>query len=282
MYRFIDTVSIDVMSIARYHVDREPREERSVDGSEAREVRLKRREPASGVLRRFAGKDISRRLTLIATIWPVRYSSGDARHQTSKEPGERQLRPFRRSRVYLHVHHRGFYGGWVPARPAFGDAALVVAGGAPRRVWGGALLSVRNPQQGGTRVSAHWRLAVGGAAATAVMSLGAAAVVGYYFGAVYAGAFLYGAGVGLVSFTSIALTAWLLGGKLSGERVLLGVAGYFWRVVFAAGGGGGAHFFSAWPALALIGGFAGGYVVENGFVLFGGVKGRGTFGRGGG
>ena len=82
-------------------------------------------------------------------------------------------------------------------------------------------------------MSAHWRLALGGAAATAVMSLGAAAAVGYYFGAVYAGAFLYGAGVGLVSFTSIALTAWLLGGKLSGERVLLGVGVYFGRLVFA-------------------------------------------------
>jgi hypothetical protein len=67
MYRFIDTVSIDVMSITRYHPGREPREERSVDGSEAREVRLERREPASGVLRRFAGKGIFRRLTLIAT-----------------------------------------------------------------------------------------------------------------------------------------------------------------------------------------------------------------------
>src|SRR5215208_4045496 len=99
MYRFIDTVSIDVMSITGYPPDREPREERSVDGSEGREVRLKRREPASGVLRRVAGKGIFRRLTLIATIWPVRYSSGDARHQISKEPGEGRLRPFRRSRV---------------------------------------------------------------------------------------------------------------------------------------------------------------------------------------
>src|SRR5918995_27479 len=233
MYRFIDTVSIDVMSIARYHFDREPREERSVDGSEAREVRLKRREPASGVLRRFAGKDISRRLTLIATIWPVRYSSSDARHQTSKEPGERQLRPFRRSRVYLHVHHRGFYGG-------------------------------------------------GGAAATAVMSLGAAAVVGYYFGAVYAGAFLYGAGVGLVSFTAIALTAWLLGGKLSGERVLLGVAVYFGRLVFAVVAVGAALLLASRPALALIGGFAGVYVVENVLLLFGAVKVRSTYGRGAG
>src|SRR5215212_2136524 len=279
MYRVIDTVSIDVMSIARYHFGREPREERSVDGNE---VRLKGREPASGVLRRFAGKGIFRRLTLIATIWLVRYSSGDARQQISKEPGERRLRPFRRSRVYLYVHHRGFYGGWVPARPAIRDAAFVVTGGSPGRVWGGPMLSVRNPQQGGTRVSAHWRLALGGAAATAVMSLGAAAVVGYYFGAVYAGAFLYGAGVGLVSFTSIALTAWLLGGKLSGERVLLGVVVYFGRLVFAVVAVGAPIFLASWPALALIGGFAGVYVVENVLLLLGAVKVRGTYGRGAG
>jgi hypothetical protein len=47
MYRFIDTVSIDIMSIAGYHHDREPREERTVDRSEARKVRLERRDPAS-------------------------------------------------------------------------------------------------------------------------------------------------------------------------------------------------------------------------------------------
>src|ERR687897_2559878 len=125
MYRVIDTVSIDVMSIAGYHFGREPREERSVDGNEVREVRLRGREPASGVLRRFAGTGVFRRLTLIATIWPVRYSSGDARHQISKEPGERQLRPFRRSRVYLHVHHRGFYGGWGAAPPALLGVAYI-------------------------------------------------------------------------------------------------------------------------------------------------------------
>jgi hypothetical protein len=68
MYRFIDTVSIDIMSITRYHPGREPREERSVDCSEAREVWPERREPGSGGLRRFAGKDIFRSLTLIATV----------------------------------------------------------------------------------------------------------------------------------------------------------------------------------------------------------------------
>jgi hypothetical protein len=131
-------------------------------------------------------------------------------------------------------------------------------------------------------MNAHWRLALGGAAATAVMSLGAAAVVGYYFGAVYAGAFLYGAGVGLVSFTSIAITAWLLGGKLSGERVLLGVAIYFGRLMLVVVAIGAPIFLASWPALALIGGFAGVYVVENVLLLIGAVKVRGTYGRGAG
>jgi hypothetical protein len=129
-------------------------------------------------------------------------------------------------------------------------------------------------------MSAHWRLALGGAAATAVMSLGAAAVVGYYFGAVDAAAFLYGAGVGLVSFTSIAITAWLLGGKLSGERVLLGVAIYFGRLMLVAVAVGAPIFLASWPPLALIGGFAGVYVIENVLLLIGAAKVRGAYGRG--
>jgi hypothetical protein len=114
------------------------------------------------------------------------------------------------------------------------------------------------------------------------MSLGAAAVVGYYFGAIYAGAFLYGAGVGLVSFTSIAISAWLLGGKLSGERVLLGVAVYFGRLMLVAVAVGAPIFLASWPALALIGGFAGVYVVENVLLLIGAAKVRGAYGRGAG
>jgi pimeloyl-ACP methyl ester carboxylesterase len=40
MYRFIDTVSIDVMSIARYYQDRKPREEGTVEAGTQREVSL--------------------------------------------------------------------------------------------------------------------------------------------------------------------------------------------------------------------------------------------------
>ena len=118
-------------------------------------------------------------------------------------------------------------------------------------------------------MSTHWRLALGGAAATAVMSLGAAAVVGYYFGTVYAGAFLYGAGVGLVSFTSIAITAWLLGGKMLGVTFLSGLPRTSDGSIFAGVAVGVPIYLASWPAVSLIGGFAGVYVVENVLLLIG-------------
>src|SRR5919107_5204715 len=58
MYRFIDIVSIDITSITKYYPVREPREEKYVDRSEAREVWLERPDPVSGGLPRFAGMGI--------------------------------------------------------------------------------------------------------------------------------------------------------------------------------------------------------------------------------
>jgi len=45
MYRFIDTVSIDAVSIAGYHLGRKPREE---SGEEGREAASKRKEVPPG------------------------------------------------------------------------------------------------------------------------------------------------------------------------------------------------------------------------------------------
>ncbi len=83
-------------------------------------------------------------------------------------------------------------------------------------------------------MSTHWRLAAGGATATMIASLFIAGVVWYYVGGAAAGAYAYGAGIGVVSFTSIAVTAALLGGRLSGDRIVLGLAVYVGRLVFAA------------------------------------------------
>ena len=129
-------------------------------------------------------------------------------------------------------------------------------------------------------MSAHWRLAVGGAALTGLLSLLVAVVVGVYAGWADAGAFLYGAGVGVVSFTSIAVTASLLGGRFTGEKMLLGVAVYFGRLVFAVMAVGVPLFWASWPALAVVCGFAGVYVVENVLLLVGAWRAPGTFVRG--
>ena len=129
-------------------------------------------------------------------------------------------------------------------------------------------------------MSTHWRLAVGGAALTVLLSLVVAVVVGVYAGWADAGAFLYGAGVGVVSFTSIAVTASLLGGRFTGEKMLLGVAVYFGRLVFAVMAVGVPLFWASWPALAVVCGFAGVYVVENVLLLVGAWRASGTVVRG--
>ena len=118
-------------------------------------------------------------------------------------------------------------------------------------------------------MSAHWRLAVGGATVTFIVSLMAAGVVWRLFGGAYAGAYLYGVGVGLLCFTSIAVTAALLGGRLSGDRIVMGLAVYVGRLVFAAVALGLPMYLGGWPVLALLCGFAGVYVVENVVILLG-------------
>lgn len=125
-------------------------------------------------------------------------------------------------------------------------------------------------------MSTHWRLAAGGATVTVLISLLAAGVVWYYFGGAHAGAYLYGVGIGVACFTSIAVTAALLGGRLSGDRIVLGLAVYFGRLVFAAVGLGVPMYLGSWPVLPLLCGFAGVYVVENVVLLLGAAK---TVGR---
>ena len=118
-------------------------------------------------------------------------------------------------------------------------------------------------------MTGHRRLALMGASVAGGASLLAAAISWYLFGGVYAGALLYGAAVGLVCFTSIAVTAALLGGRFSGQRMLLGLAVYVGRLLFAAMAMGVPMYFGDWPVLAMICGFAGVYVVENVTVLVG-------------
>lgn len=127
-------------------------------------------------------------------------------------------------------------------------------------------------------MSLHWRLAAGGAIAALVVSLVASVVVGYVFGDAYAGAFLYGAAVGIVCFTSIAVAVALIGGRLAGERLPLVMGVYAGRVVFAVVGIGTPIALGSWPVLAMLCGIAGVYVIENALILFGARRIRGSVG----
>src|SRR5215212_4287086 len=187
MYLFIDTVSIDVMSITRYHPCREPREERSVDRSEAREVRLGRREPDSGGLRRFARKGTFRSLTLIATVWPVRYSSGDARHQISTERRERQLRTFRRSWNYALFDLRSPHRGRVLFGQAGRHASFVSTYRACVRVCRGDVLRVQGAPEFGRLMGDHWRLAFRCAGWIFALMVPFGALLLYVYGVAHAG-----------------------------------------------------------------------------------------------
>ena len=112
-------------------------------------------------------------------------------------------------------------------------------------------------------MSAHWRLAIHGAA---WVSAGAALVgvmVWFLYGTAYAGAFLYGAGVGIVSFVSTALTVSLLMGRSKSFGMMIGGASFAARYGFAAVALGVPAYLSLWPLVAMLIGFAGVYLAEN-------------------
>lgn len=126
-------------------------------------------------------------------------------------------------------------------------------------------------------MSRHWRLAAGGAASAVSLSLLASVAVGYLFGSAYAAAFLYGAAIGVVCFTSIAVAVALLGGRLTGDRLSLFLAVYLGRLVFVFAGIGVPIALGVWPVLAMLCGLVGVYVVENVLILFGAWRVQRTF-----
>lgn len=125
-------------------------------------------------------------------------------------------------------------------------------------------------------MSTHWRLAAGGAVSAVSVFLPSTAAVGYAFGGVYAAALLYGAVVGVVCFTSIAVTVALLGGRSVGEKLPLVMGVYLGRLVFMFVGIGVPIALESWPVLAMLCGLVGVYVVENVMILVGAWKVQGT------
>ena len=95
----------------------------------------------------------------------------------------------------------------------------------------------------------------------------AAVVIWFLYGEAYAGAFLYGVGVGIVSFVSTALTVSLLLGRSTIVGMLMGMASFAARFGFAAVALGVPAYLDLWPVGAALGGFAGVYLAENVMLL---------------
>jgi hypothetical protein len=119
-------------------------------------------------------------------------------------------------------------------------------------------------------MSAHWQLAVRYAAWVSAGAALTGAMVWFLYGGAYAGAFLYGVGVGTVSFVSTALTVSLLTGRSRASGMMIGATSFVARYGFAAGALGIPAYLGLWPVAAMLIGFASVYLAEN-VVLVSGV-----------
>jgi hypothetical protein len=119
-------------------------------------------------------------------------------------------------------------------------------------------------------VSAHWRLALWYVAWICVGAIPVGMGVWFLYGAVYAGVFLYGVGMGAVSFLSIAATVSML---TAPSKVWQGLGMTFFaaRYGFMAAALGIPAFIGPWPLAPMLFGFAAVYVAEN-VVLLPGVS----------
>lgn len=123
----------------------------------------------------------------------------------------------------------------------------------------------------------HWRLALRSSVWIAGAGFLAGLCVLYVYGLAHAGAFWHGLGTGVISLFSTALTVSLLTNGPGFWR-MLGAASFFVRYIFVAVALGIPAYLGLWPAVAMLGGFAGVYVAENTVLLPGFMKAVGTTG----
>ena len=88
-------------------------------------------------------------------------------------------------------------------------------------------------------------------------------LVWFLYGEAHAGAFIYGAEVGIVSFVSTALTVSLLTGRSKAFGMMIGGGSFIARYGFAAVALGVPAYLSLWPVVPMLVGFAGSYLAEN-------------------
>ena len=119
-------------------------------------------------------------------------------------------------------------------------------------------------------MSPHWRLALWYVAWICVGAIPVGMGVWFLYGAVYAGVFLYGVGMGAASFVSIAVTVSMLTAHSSVWRGV-GMAFFVGRYGLVAGALGIPAYMGLWPVAPMLCGFAAVYVAEN-VVLLPGVS----------
>jgi hypothetical protein len=119
-------------------------------------------------------------------------------------------------------------------------------------------------------MSAHWRLAVRGAAFMVALAVPVGVAILYVYGESHALSFLYGVGTGIMSYASTALTVSLMVGRSKAGGLMIGASSFVVRFGFAAVALGVPAYLELWPVVPMLGGFAGVYLAEN-VVLLPGV-----------
>jgi hypothetical protein len=94
----------------------------------------------------------------------------------------------------------------------------------------------------------------------------------YFYGVPQAVGFAYGAGVGLLSLLSTALTVTLLSGRSMTGGMMVAAVSFAGRCGFAAGALGVPAYLGLWAVLPMLGGFAGVYLAENIVLMPGAIK----------
>ncbi len=119
-------------------------------------------------------------------------------------------------------------------------------------------------------MSPHWRLAVWHAAWVSVGAALVGVVVWLLYGEAYAGSFLYGVGVGIVSFVSTAFSVSMLTGRSKASDMVICASSFVARYGFVAVALGVPAYLGLWPVVPMLLGCAGVYLAEN-VVLLPGV-----------
>ena len=128
-------------------------------------------------------------------------------------------------------------------------------------------------------MSPHWQLAFRYAAWVSVGAALVGVVVWFLYGEAYAGAFLYGVSVGVVSFVSTAFSVSMLTGRSKASDMVICAASFVARYGFVAVALGVPGYLDLWPVVPMLIGCVGVYLAENVMLLPGVMRVRLDAGR---